>query len=140
MNFNEPTNTLLYKNISLTLYSRKGWCFCGVWEMGGETFTQRENFFPYLLPGAGGANACTPSQACQRCPDQQRPHARLQFSALCPNLTVWFSSCGLLPVTHLFDPSALTRRHLPVYWSKCESLPKHSESLGMNRKSTSYVI
>ena len=27
-NFNEWTNTLLYKNISLTaLYSRKGWCF-----------------------------------------------------------------------------------------------------------------
>ena len=26
-NFNERTNTLLYKNISLTLYSRKGNCF-----------------------------------------------------------------------------------------------------------------
>ena len=26
-NFNEQTNTLLYKNISLTLYSRKGWCW-----------------------------------------------------------------------------------------------------------------
>ena len=25
--FNERTNTLLYKNISLTLYSRKGWCW-----------------------------------------------------------------------------------------------------------------
>ena len=43
---------LLYKNIYLTLYSRKGWCFCGVWEMGGETYTKREDFFPYLLPGA----------------------------------------------------------------------------------------
>ena len=32
-NFNERTNTLLYKNISLTLYSRKGWCFYCVWEM-----------------------------------------------------------------------------------------------------------
>ena len=31
-NFNERTNTLLYKKISLTLYFRKGWCFC-VWEM-----------------------------------------------------------------------------------------------------------
>ena len=48
---NERTHFL--KNISLTLYSRKGWCFCGVWEMGGETYTQREDFFfPYLLPGA----------------------------------------------------------------------------------------
>ena len=26
-NFNERTNTLLYKNISLTLYSREGWCW-----------------------------------------------------------------------------------------------------------------
>ena len=26
-NFNKRTNTLLYKNISLTLYSRKGWCW-----------------------------------------------------------------------------------------------------------------
>ena len=25
--FNERTNTLLYKNISLTLYARKGWCW-----------------------------------------------------------------------------------------------------------------
>ena len=27
MNFNEQTNTLLYKNISLTLYSQKAWCW-----------------------------------------------------------------------------------------------------------------
>ena len=36
-NFNERTNTLLYKNISLTLYSRKGWCFLcvrGEWREG----------------------------------------------------------------------------------------------------------
>ena len=57
-NFNKRTNTLLYKNIFLTLYSRKGWCFCGVWEMGGETYTQREDFFPYLHPGARGVNSC----------------------------------------------------------------------------------
>ena len=28
--FNERTNTLLYKNITLTLYSRKSWCFLHV--------------------------------------------------------------------------------------------------------------
>ena len=33
--------------------------------------------------------------------------ARLRFSALCLNLTAWFSSRGLLPVTHLFYQSAL---------------------------------
>ena len=36
--FNERTNTLLYKNISLKLYSRKGWCW--LWVRGGlETGT-----------------------------------------------------------------------------------------------------
>ena len=33
--------------------------------------------------------------------------ARLRFSAPCLNLTAWFSSRDLLPVTHLFDLSAL---------------------------------
>ena len=53
MQFNERTNTLLYKNISLSLYSPKCWSFWGVWEMGGETYTQRDDFL-YLLPGARG--------------------------------------------------------------------------------------
>ena len=88
MNFNERTNTLLYKNISLTLYSRKGWCFCSVWEMGGERYPQREDFFfPYLLPGARGVNACTSLQA----------HLRRLWSTACPSL----------PVKHLLDLSAL---------------------------------
>ena len=34
-------------------------------------------------------------------------HARLRFSSLCLNLIAWFSSRGLLPVTHLLYPSAL---------------------------------
>ena len=40
-NFNERTNTLLYKNISLTLYSRKGWCWLcvrGELEMGIDCY------------------------------------------------------------------------------------------------------
>ena len=54
-------NTFLYKNISLTLYSQEGWCFCSVWEMGGETYTQREDFFfPYLFPGARGCQRLHP--------------------------------------------------------------------------------
>ena len=62
----------------------------------------------------GGTNTCTPLQAeipligCMSL-------ARLRFSALCLNLTVWFASHDPLPVTHLFDLSALTHRHLPVY-------------------------
>ena len=37
-NFNQRTNTLLYKNISLTFYSRKGWCWLRVrGELATET-------------------------------------------------------------------------------------------------------
>ena len=59
--FNEGTNTLLYKNIFLTLYSRKGWCFCGVWDMGEDTYTKRAYlFFPLLLPIAKGCQGLQP--------------------------------------------------------------------------------
>ena len=40
-NFNERTNTLLYKNIPLTLYSRKSWCWLcvrGELEMGNDSY------------------------------------------------------------------------------------------------------
>ena len=104
--FNERTNTLLYKNISHTLYFRKGWCFYGVWEMGGETYTQREDFFfPYLLPGTSGCQRLQPlASSSETLLDGCVSHARLRFSALCLNLTAWFSSRDPLPVTHLFDP------------------------------------
>ena len=109
---NERTHFFI-KNISLTLYSQKGWCFCGVWEIGGETYTQREDFFfQYLVPGAKGCHLLassseTPLIGCVSL-------ARLRFSALCLNLTAWFSPRDPLSVTHLFDLSALTRFHLPV--------------------------
>ena len=107
MNFNERTHSL-YKNISLTLYSRKGWCFCGVWEMGGETYTPREDFFPYLLPGARGCQCLHPLASSSEMPLISCVSlAQLWFSSLCLNLTAWFSSCGLLPVTHLLYLSAL---------------------------------
>ena len=103
----ERTHSFI-KKIYLTLYSRKGWCFCGVWEMGGETYTQREDFFPYLLPGVRGcqrlhllaSSSETPLFSCES-------FSRLWFSALCLNLTAWFSSRGLLPVTHPLYPIAL---------------------------------
>ena len=72
-------HTSFKKNISLTLYSRKGWCFCNSWEMEGETYTQKEDFFsPYLLLGARG---------CQRL----APPCKLVRD----NLLTWFSSRGL---------------------------------------------
>ena len=102
-------NKHFYKNISLTLYSRKGWCFCGVWEMGGETYTQREDFFfLYLLPGAKGCQRLHPLASSSEMPlIDCMSLARRRFSARCLNLTMWFSSRGLVPVTHLLDLSAL---------------------------------
>ena len=48
------TNTVHYKKYIFHT-SRKGWCFCGVWDMGGETYTLREDFLlPHLLAGARG--------------------------------------------------------------------------------------
>ena len=136
---NERTNTLLYKNISLTLYSRKGWCFCGMWEMGGETYTKREDvFFSYLL-GSHGCQRLQPLASSSETPLIGCVFlARLRFSALSVNLTVWFLSSRLLPVTHLLYPNALMCFH-PVYSSQRDSLSRHTGSLGTNRKSMSYV-
>ena len=85
---------------------------CERW--GRETYTQREGFFfPYLLQGARGCQRLHPLASSSETPLIGCVSlARLRFSALCLNLTAWFSSRDPLPVTHLFDLSALTRRHL----------------------------
>ena len=77
--------------------------------MSGETYTQREDlFFPYLLPRASGCQLLHPLASSSETPLIGCVSlARLRFSALCLNLTTWFSSRGLLPVTHLLYPSAL---------------------------------
>ena len=77
--------------------------------MGGETYTQREDFFfPYLLPGARGWPCLHPLASSSETPlIGCVSHARLWFSALCLNLTAWFSSRGLLPVTHLLYSTVL---------------------------------
>ena len=67
----------------------------------------------------GGANAWNSLQAISlerspRCPwSAACPSFDSRFSAFCLNLTVWFSSRGLPPVTHLLYPTALMR--CPVY-------------------------
>ena len=87
-------HTSLWKYISLTLYYRKSWCFCGVWEMGEETYTEREDFFfPYLLPGARECQRLHPLASSSETPLVGCVSlVRLRFSALCLNLTAWFSS------------------------------------------------
>ena len=125
---NERTQ-FFYKNISLTFYPRKGWCFRGVWEMGGETYTQREDFFPYLLPGARGCQPLHPlASSSERHLVGCVSHARQRFSALYPNLTVFFSSCDLLPVTHLLYPSALIALLFTnLNMTACQSTRSHQE-------------
>ena len=94
--------------IYLSFYSHKGPTVVS-WKTGGEKYTQRKNFFAYLLPRArecqnlhplAAVSSETPLIGCVSL-------ARIRFSALCLNLTAWFSSCGLLPVTHLLYPTAL---------------------------------
>ena len=61
-NFNEWTkDTFLYKNVSHFILE-KGPQFVVTWEIDGETYTPRKDFFQE----PGGANTCTPLQACQR--------------------------------------------------------------------------
>ena len=92
--------------------------------MGGEIYTKRENFFfPYLLPGASGCQRLHPLASSSETPQVSCVSlAQLRFSVFCLNLTVWFSSCDLLPVTDLFDLSAL----ITLSWLliKMRQLPK----------------
>ena len=88
----------IYIYIYITLYSRKGWCFYGVCEMSGETYTLREDFFfPYLLPGSRG---------CQ--------HLHL-WSAACPTL-----DCNSLPLYK-------TDRVVLITWSPSGYTPVRPE-------------
>ena len=57
--------TLLYKNISPILFSKGAHSLLLVWEIDGETYTQRWDFFLshlFFLESVG-AHACTPLQA-----------------------------------------------------------------------------
>ena len=119
--FNERTNeTLLFYNIYISHFIlEKGPQFVVSWEIDGETYTQREDFFPFLHPGVWWCQHLQPLAsrlirglrclwlaACLR--------LNSQFSALCLNLTARLSH-GLFPVTHLLYPTALIRCHPPVY-------------------------
>ena len=77
--------------------------------MGAETYTQREDFFfPYLHPGARACQRLHPLASSSETPLIDCVFLfRPCFSTLCPNLTAWFSSRGLLPVTHLLYPRTL---------------------------------
>ena len=101
--------TLLYKNIYISHFILErvdASVVCERWV--SETYTQTADFFPYLLPGARECQRLHPLASSSETPLVGCvSHARLRFSALCLNLTAWFSSRVLLPVTHLFNLSAL---------------------------------
>ena len=111
------TETLLYKNISLILFSKRAPSLLLVWEIDGGTYTQRGDFlFHIFFREPRGSNACTSfssrivTDASDRLPI---PGSTLDSLPLCLNLTAWLSR-GLLPVTHLLDQSVLTRCHPPT--------------------------
>ena len=105
------------------------------WEIDGETYTQREDFFPYLLPKARGCQCLHPLTSSS---ERGKPFDRRCVFGLTPilctlNLTMLFLSHGFLPVTHLLYPIVLTCCHIPVYLSQRDSLSKHTGSLGTNK-------
>ena len=57
----EQRGTSIYKDISLILFSKGAHSLLLIWEIDGETYNQRENFFlSYnFFRRPGGANACT---------------------------------------------------------------------------------
>ena len=59
INDNERTKDYFIKYISHFLLER-GPLFVVSWEIDGETYTQRVDFFPYVLPGARGCQRLQP--------------------------------------------------------------------------------
>ena len=102
--FNKRTNTLLYKNISLTLYSRKGGVCC-VWEMSwrqGQTAILTQvllSTIAALLPHLGWV-------AQPRVTEGPRP-------SICSWLSLWH------PVSDCLKPSG----HLVILFSIAHLLP-----------------
>ena len=124
----------LYENI---LLSKGVHSLLLVWEIDGDTYTQIF-LFHIFFQEPGGANACTPSQAVS----SETPDTPLigclslaRLSILCSlsksdRVVLTWSPFGYTPV----GPDCPDT--LP---SECDSLSKHTGSLGTNRKSMSYV-
>ena len=126
---NEWTHFFIKKYISHTLFSkglillwsvRNGWR--DIYSKGG-----------LLLPISSSWSQGVPTLAapCKLVRDPLiglMSNARIRFSALCLNLTAWFSSRGLLPVTLLLNPSALIAM-LFTYQNEtaCQSTRGHQE-------------
>ena len=132
---NEQAHFFIKICISHTLFSKMLmflWCVRDGWR---DIYSERG----LLLPWAKGCQRLHPLARSSETPLIGCVFlARLRFSALCLNLTVWFSTLDLLPVTHLSGLSALIV--LSCLLIKMWQLAKHTRSLGTNRKSMAYVI
>ena len=94
--------------ISLILFSKRPHYLVVNWEIDGETYTQRGDFFPYLLPGARVRQRLHPScKLVWDASDRLRIPRSTAILCLWLNMTAWFSSRGLLPVIHLLYTIAL---------------------------------
>ena len=105
-----------------------------------ERYILREKTSLHIFWEPRGANACTPLASSSKTTSDWLcvPHLTA-FSALSKShhmVLIRWSPTGYTPV----QPECPDTRHLPVYESKCDSLPKHMGSLEMNQKSMSYVI
>ena len=122
-------NTCIYKYTTHFILERGTPFVVSLRDRWRDIYSERGHLLaPYLLPGSRG---------CQRLhllvsrivrdPNASSrlrvPHSTLDSRFL---VLSWFSSCGLLPVTHLLVPTALTRCHPPVYKSQRDSLSKHT--------------
>ena len=117
-NFNERTNTLLYKNISLTLYSWKGWCFLCV---KGELETGTDC---YILTQSSSDHSSTSFAFCLRCSTVGHWGPK----ALCLPLALTLASCPqLIPTATGTDCNWLTDSsrlwHLVIFLFDTHLLP-----------------
>ena len=104
--FNERTKHFFIK-VYLILFSKGAHCLLLVWEVDGETYTQRGDFFltHSFFREPGSANACTPSLAPYR---QKRPNAsdRLRVFRSTPILCTLSKSACVVLIT--WSPSGYT--------------------------------
>ena len=117
MRFNERTKHFFIKKYISHFILERGPQFVVSWEIDGETYTQIGVFF---FPISSSESQWVPTLVPPCKPCRQRrlclaacPSLDSWFSALCLNLTAWLPR-GLLPVTHLLNPSVLMRCHFPV--------------------------
>ena len=138
---NDERNTLLYKNISLNLFSKRGPQFVvGLRNRWRDIYSDRGLLF---ICSSWSQRVPRLALLCKLVRDDLISCvflARLRFSELCLNLTAWFSSRDLLSVTHLLYSTALIVLSYLCLLITTWQLSNQTGSLETNQKSMSYVI